>query len=423
MVALCDRVLLRGEGVGPVPRCDEPLREPIRSEPAVRVHRHVDERPLPVRGDGHTVGRPRRTVGRDPKFEVASGRIGTLRLDGHRHGPEAERIRDVVLGSRAGRSNGLGDPPVEREDGWRRPGERLADGLWVCVGSETGRARRGEHRELDDRGQCERRDDGPQCGQGGEREGDTADGDDEREPDAQRAFASVGLAPAYGGTHSNGVTHMSTLSLPDGAYVECLSTREEGAESPWWDAHIRTDAGPCAWCVRVPDAEAATATFADRGVAGDGPHAFARERPDGTRLEWDLVYLGEGGPGAVLPFCIADTTPREWRVGEPLTGTGLAGIDTVVVGVPDLGRAAERLRGAFDLPAPVRAESDRLGATVAQFPDTPVALAAPTEEGWLAERLDTVGASPCAYLFDGEAAWLDPEAVGGIRHLGLVADG
>jgi len=253
------------------------------------------------------------------------------------------------------------------------------------------------------------------------------------------AFESVGLPPTYGGTHSNGVTHMSTLPFPDGTYLECISTLETGRESPWWDAHIRADAGPCAWCVGVPDAGEAAATLADRGVAVDGPHAFARERPDGTLLEWDLVYLGEGDPGSVLPFCITDMTPREQRVGAPLTGTGLDGVDTVVVGVPDLDPASERLRTAFDLAAPSRQTSDRLGATVARFPDAPVALAAPTGAGWLTDRLETVGASPCAFLFaaeagaterypvareerwdDGEAAWLDPDAVGGVRHLGLV---
>lgn len=253
------------------------------------------------------------------------------------------------------------------------------------------------------------------------------------------AFEGVGLPPTYGGTHSNGVTHMSTLPFPDGTYVECISTREPGAESPWWDAHIRSDAGPCAWCVRVDDAGAAAETLRERGVTVDGPHAFTRERPDGTRLVWDLLYLGDGDPGSVLPFCIADTTPREWRVGEALFGTGVTGIDTVVVGVPNLGRATARLRTAFDLAAPTDGESPRLGATVARFEDAPVTLAAPTEAGWLADRLDTVGASPCAYLLeaksgatdrypvtaseawgDREAAWLDPGALGGIRHLGLV---
>lgn len=252
------------------------------------------------------------------------------------------------------------------------------------------------------------------------------------------AFEAIDLPPTYGGPHSNGVTHMSTVAFPDGTYLECISTLEAGAESPWWDAAIRTDAGPCAWAIRVPDAAAAAETFADRGVAVEGPTRFARERPDGVRLEWELVYLGDGEPGSVLPFCIADRTPRERRVGDPLAGTGLRGIEAVVLGVADLDREIERLRAAFDLSAPTRTTSGFLNATVARFPDAPVAVATPDGSGWLADRLDAVGDAPCGYLFgsapdavdrypvaetepwgDGEAAWLAPDAVGGLRALGL----
>jgi hypothetical protein len=157
-------------------------------------------------------------------------------------------------------------------------------------------------------------------------------------------------------------------------------------------------------------------------------------------LEWDLVYLGDGEPGSVLPFCIADRTPRERRVGEPLTDTGLRGVDTVVLGVEALDAAADRLRAAFDLPAPTRTTSDFLNATVARFPEAPVAVATPDGNGWLADRLDAIGDAPCGYLFDaapaavgrypvaetepwgdGGAAWLAPDAVGGLRALGLRA--
>lgn len=257
--------------------------------------------------------------------------------------------------------------------------------------------------------------------------------------DLEAAFAGVGIEPTYGGAHSNGVTHMSTVPFPDGTYLECISTLEPEAESPWWDAAIRTDAGPCAWAIRVPDAAAAAETFADRGVAVEGPTRFARERPDGVRLEWDLVYLGDGEPGSVLPFCIADRTPRERRVGDPVSGTGLRGVGTVVLGVVDLDAAADRLRAAFDLPAPTRTTSDFLNATVVRFPEASVAVATPDGSGWLADRLDAVGDAPCGYLLDagseavdrypvaeterwgdGGAAWLAPDAVGGLRAIGLL---
>lgn len=253
------------------------------------------------------------------------------------------------------------------------------------------------------------------------------------------ALGGVGLAPEYGGTHSNGVTHMSTLAFRDGTYLECISTLEPGTESPWWDAHIRNDAGPCAWCVRVDDAEATADALRERGLAVEGPVEYARERPDGTRLEWDLVFLGDGEPGTLLPFCIADETPREWRVGEPAEETDLGGVETVVLGVRDLDAAAERLGEAFDLAAPEPSESDGLDAEVAHFTDAPVALAEPRGEGWLADRLDAFGPAPCGFLFaadegvrdrypvaatepwdDGEAAWLDADALDGIRGLGLL---
>ena len=253
------------------------------------------------------------------------------------------------------------------------------------------------------------------------------------------AFESAGLPPTYGGTHSNRVTHMATLSLPDDIYVELVSTREPGASSPWWDASIRTDAGPCAWCVQVDDVATAADRFAKRGIDVDGPHEFARERPDGTRLEWKLLYLGAGEPGSTLPFCIEDTTPREWRVGKPETNLGVTGIECVVLGVHNRDTVVSKLRDAFALSVPTQTKSARLGATVAHFPTAPVAVAEPAENGWLSTRLATVGESPCAYLFSSEAdhppqiqtdtmeswgdqtlSWIAPERIGGVQHLGVV---
>lgn len=253
------------------------------------------------------------------------------------------------------------------------------------------------------------------------------------------AVEGIGLEPTYGGTHSNGVTHMSTVALPDGTYLELISTCEPGARSPWWDTHIQADAGPCAWAVRVDDAAATATALVERGIAVEGPVEYARERPDGVSVEWELVFLGDGEPGSVLPFCIADRTPRECRVGEPLTDTGLNGISTVVVSVSDRAAAVERFRAVFDLAKPAQFNSDQLGAAVASFPDAPVALAEPQGPGWLHERLDAVGQSPCAYLLatgtdvqerypttadeawdGGSIAWIDPEAIGGIRYLGLL---
>ena len=214
------------------------------------------------------------------------------------------------------------------------------------------------------------------------------------------AFEAAGFPVAYGGRHSNGVTHMAIVGFRDGSYVELVSTVESEMESPWWDAPIRRDGGPCAWAIGVDDIEAATAALRDRGVHTDGPAEYERTREDGTLVEWDLTYLGEGDPGSSLPFLISDRTPRARRV-QPtgdLASSPIVGIDTVVVGVPDLDDAVHQFTDAFDLNAPTTSEFAKLDAELAVFSDQPVALAQPNGDGWFAERVDEFGPSPVAYV-------------------------
>ncbi len=215
------------------------------------------------------------------------------------------------------------------------------------------------------------------------------------------AFAAVGLPTEYGGMHSNGVTEMSLLGFPDGSYVECISTAEPDVESPLWDAHIRNDGGPCAWAVRAGDLPAEATRLRDAGIAVDGPEPMARERPDGVELAWELAMLGEGEPGATLPFLIADETPREWRVSPTPAAaeSELTGIERVVLGVPDADRVAEQFRRAFpDLPEPVREAGEPFEATLVRFPGAPPVLAEPAAGSGLADRLERFGPSPCGLL-------------------------
>lgn len=215
------------------------------------------------------------------------------------------------------------------------------------------------------------------------------------------AFAAVGLPTEYGGMHSNGVTEMSLLGFQDGSYIECIATAEPGVESPLWDTHIRNDGGPCGWAVRAEDITAEAARLRDAGVIVSGPESMARERPDGVELAWELAILGEGDPGATLPFLIADETPREKRVSPTpaAADSELTGIERVVLGVADADRAAERFRRAFPgLPEPVREARDTFGATLVRFPGAPAVLAEPAAESWLADRLERFGPSPCGLL-------------------------
>ena len=256
------------------------------------------------------------------------------------------------------------------------------------------------------------------------------------------AFAAAGLPVAYGGRHSNGSTHMAIVGFRDGSYVELISTIESETEAPWWNEPIHGDGGPCAWAVGVDDIAAASADLRDRGVAVDGPAGHERRREDGTLVEWDLTYLGEGDPGSTLPFLISDRTPRERRVRPTgdLASSPVVGVDTVVIGVSDLPAAVETFTNAFDAADPTHGADDRLNADTASFPDRPVVLARPRGDGWLADRLDAFGPRPLAYLlgydadgppaFDGlvsgslggrSVEWLPVTHPVGRRYLGFVA--
>jgi hypothetical protein len=260
----------------------------------------------------------------------------------------------------------------------------------------------------------------------------------------QDAFAAIGLEAEYGGAHSNGVTHMALLGFDDGSYLELISTvSADQSDIPIWKNHIVSDGGPCGWAARSDDVAAELKRLATAGLAVQGPFPGSRQRPDGEPAAWNLGFVGDQAPGAVLPFMIEDTTPRQNRVqpSPSVAGTELQGVALVVIGVSDLSASISLYRRAYDWPAPWIREDQEFGATLAHFLGTPVVLAAPSRpHNWLAKRLDRLGESPCAYLiatgdfpatarrfglnwttpwFGRLVAWFNPADLRG-THLGLI---
>ncbi len=217
----------------------------------------------------------------------------------------------------------------------------------------------------------------------------------------QSAFADVGLATDYGGPHSNGVTHMSLLGFDDGSYIELISSLRSDRVSPWWHEHIVGDAGPCAWALETDDVAVEAQRARALGITVAGPTHVFRDRPDGTRVEWDQAILGDHGMGALLPFVLKDRTPRHYRVKPSVSvaDTELKAVGLVVLGIADLDRASKLFQHLYDLPPPTVCESSSFAATLAHFENQPFALATPpAPQGWLHNRLMQFGDSPCACL-------------------------
>jgi hypothetical protein len=259
-------------------------------------------------------------------------------------------------------------------------------------------------------------------------------------------FSSLGLAPEYGGEHDNGVTQMSAVCFDDGSYVELVAPvpGDVDLDGGYWPAFVRTDGGPCAWCVEVDDVVRAVKRAVDAGVPVAGPWHESRERADGVRVEWDRAEFGGPDDGQTYPFAIADRTPRAYRVQptESVSGGPLTGIADVVVAVPDLDASVGQLDRLYRLPTPRRTDAPAFGARLASFPGQPLTLATPLDGdrgAWLAERLDAYGTCPCACLlgvedldvardrhplqdpetwFDRRVAWVDSATLA--RTLGVV---
>jgi hypothetical protein len=211
----------------------------------------------------------------------------------------------------------------------------------------------------------------------------------------RRSLDRVGLPADEGGTHADGTTRMALTGFPDGSYLEWVAPTpgtDPAAAGLWPDA-LAARAGPVAWCLGTDDVVAAAKRALDRGLPVDGPHRGGRDRPDGRRVEWDQFLQGSDATRWFYPFVIDDRTPREWRV-TPTDGvTALAGVDTVVLAVSDLDRAARRLERRYRTATPVAVDTDAVPGEAVDLPGAPVALARGE-----ASRIDRLGERPAAVL-------------------------
>jgi len=257
------------------------------------------------------------------------------------------------------------------------------------------------------------------------------------------AFASIGLTTDYGGIHTNGVTHMATLGFGDGSYLELISVRQPGQQAPVWQHHIATNGGTCAWSVSVGDVHRISNRLRTLGMPVDGPRASSRRRPDGETIESELAFVGAEGMGSLHPFMITDRTPREnrVRVSESVNGSGLSGLDSVVLAAPDVEVASIEFRRVYGAGEPVDIDTGAFPGRTVRLNDEPVAITAPSSsDDWVATRLKTYGPTPCACLIrstnmaasrerlplteptrfgDRDVAWIDSEKLHSLR-IGVV---
>lgn len=249
---------------------------------------------------------------------------------------------------------------------------------------------------------------------------------------------AVGISTVYGGAHANSVTEMALVSFPDGSYLEAIALQEgtapAAAAGHEWAQFLKSAGMPAAWALEAPDLAAETARLRTAGVPISAAVRAGRARPDGKKLEWETVNVGNEVRGTFFPFLIHDVTPREQRAfpSGQATSRDFRGVARVVVAVRSLDAAVKRYRAAFGVAEPARQADADFGAELAGFGDFPAILAQPAStENWLAARIASYGEGPCAFLLAGppaasgafafsgksrwfgrEVTWLDPARLG-----------
>jgi hypothetical protein len=245
----------------------------------------------------------------------------------------------------------------------------------------------------------------------------------------QAQLASVGISSEFGGPHSNGATQMAIASFPDGSYLELIALQsnpnEKALSAHYWSKQMLGNAGPTAWAVRSKDVAAEVARLRTAGIVVGSPSKSGRERPDGTKLDWETARVGEEPNGTFFPFLIRDFTPREARAfptGKP-TITDFSGVKRVIIAVRDLSESIKRYRQAYALAAPSKQDDASLNAHLATFAGTPVILAESlTPQSWIAKRIDQFGEGPCAFVLGSpkggtNVKWFDTQNLS--WHLGV----
>lgn len=154
-------------------------------------------------------------------------------------------------------------------------------------------------------------------------------------------YRALGFTVYPGGVHHGGVSHNALVIFADGSYFELIAYRQAAPDVRWWQVLSKAGEGFVDFALLPESTDRDVASARGRGLDLDGPIAGGRLRPDGARLDWQIVRPKT----ADLPFWCGDVTPRALRVpeGEMRThANGVTGIASLKVAVNDVAASAVR---------------------------------------------------------------------------------
>ena len=145
-------------------------------------------------------------------------------------------------------------------------------------------------------------------------------------PDLEDSMAEIasitGIVPSDGGVHPGNGTRNALLGLSDSSYLEIIGPdKKQNLENTLGELLVsKNTSGIRAWAVAVSDLELVADVAQDLGFRVRERKEMSRKTPEGSLLEWELLFL-DGGP--LLPFFI-DWKGSEHPARKAPSGCGLS---------------------------------------------------------------------------------------------------
>ena len=145
-------------------------------------------------------------------------------------------------------------------------------------------------------------------------------------PDLEDSMAEIasitGIVPSNGGVHPGNGTRNALLGLSDSSYLEIIGPdKKQNLENTLGELLVsKNTSGIRAWAVAVSDLELVADVAQDLGFRVRERKEMSRKTPEGSLLEWELLFL-DGGP--LLPFFI-DWKGSEHPARKAPSGCGLS---------------------------------------------------------------------------------------------------
>jgi hypothetical protein len=122
----------------------------------------------------------------------------------------------------------------------------------------------------------------------------------------------LGVTPTPGGRHPGFGTHNALTGLGGVRYLEVIAPDPEGAGLAPHFAWLSACTTPklATWAVAAPDLAPIASRFEECRVRHSEILAGSRRRPDGSLLEWQMLFPDEN-EGGVVPFFIRWQDPSQ----------------------------------------------------------------------------------------------------------------